>query len=85
MATVLHHATASQLGAAFRARYRDAVGVESARLARWLLARIADGTFTDAQCRAAFGGLSAAQWGAVKTRMQSRADRLTAAEAEIGE
>jgi len=84
MPIILKHATAAQLGAAFRERYRNARGQDAARLARWLLARIADGTYTDAQIRTFFG-LTVVQYNAMKARMQTLADTLTAIEARVGE
>lgn len=66
MALTLRHATAAQLAAAFRERYKAATGIEAGRLANWLLSRIADGTFTETQARNAFG-LTAAQWNTLKT------------------
>lgn len=84
MAIVLRHATLTQLGNAFRERYRSARGQEAARLARWLLARISDSTFTDAQVRTFFG-LTQTQYNQMKTRMQSLADSLSAVDAGVGE
>jgi hypothetical protein len=68
MPLVLRHATSAQLAAAFRERYRDSRGLEAGRLSRWLLDRIADGTWTDNQVRNAFG-LTVTQYNAMKTRM----------------
>lgn len=84
MALVLRHATAAQLAAAFRERYRDAVGLEAGRLARWLLDRIADGTWTDTQVRNAFG-LNTTQYNAMKTRLTTKATRYDAVIADAGE
>src|SRR5574337_722082 len=49
------YAATSDLIAAFREAYRFASQFECARLANWLLNRITDGTYTDAQIEAAFG------------------------------
>lgn len=84
MAISLRYATGAQLAAAFRERYREASGLEAGRLSRWLLDRIADGTWTDAQVRAAFG-LTAAQYNALKTRLDARATRYDAVMADAGE
>ena len=84
MALVLRHATNAQLAAAFRERYRAATGLEAGRLARWLLNRIADGTWTDAQVRSAFG-LNATQYTTLKSRLTTRATRYDAVMADAGE
>lgn len=67
MALSLKHATKTQLAAAFRERYRNASSVECARLATWLLNRIDEGDFTDAQVQSAFG-LTAGQYTQMKNR-----------------
>lgn len=84
MALVLRHATGAQLAAEFRRRYREATGIEAGRLARWLLNRIADGTWTDAQVRGAFG-LTVTQYNNMKTRMETKAARYDAVIADAGE
>ena len=53
--TPLVYGTKTQLADAFRARYKDATALEAARMATWLLNRIDEGTFTDAQVQSAFG------------------------------
>lgn len=73
MALVLKHATLAQLGAAFRERFKNSEGVETARLAKWLLARIQDGTFTETQVRNFFG-LTVAQWNTLKTKITTLRD-----------
>jgi len=80
----LRHATGAQLAAAFRERFREATGLEAGRLSRWLLDRIADGTWTDAQVRAAFG-LTTTQYNQLKTRLTTRATRYDAVLADAGE
>lgn len=84
MAIPLRHATGAQLAAAFRERYRAATGLEAGRLARWLLSRISDGTWTDAQVRAAFG-LTVTQYNNLKTRLSEKAARYDAVMADTGE
>ena len=84
MALVLKHATLAQLGQAFRERYRNATREECARLAKWLLARVQDGTFTEVQVRNFFG-LSVAQWNDLKTRMQALIAHYDAVQAAQGE
>src|SRR5574340_1592369 len=64
------YAAASDLTAAFRAAYRNASQFECARLANWLLNRITDGTYTDAQVESAFG-LTSTQWlNTIKPKLQ---------------
>ena len=84
MPIVLHHATGAQLAAAFRERFRAATGLEAGRLARWLLSRITDGTWTDAQVRAAFG-LTVTQYNQLKTRLETKAARYDAVMQDVGE
>lgn len=84
MPLALKHATSSQLAAAFRERYRNATGLEAGRLARWLLNRIADGTWTDTQVRNAFG-LNVTQYNSLKTRLTEKATRYDAVLADTGE
>lgn len=68
MALNLKHQTAAQLAARFRERFRGASKEEAARMATWLLNRIDEGDFTDAQVRSAFG-LTVTQYNNLKTRM----------------
>jgi hypothetical protein len=84
MALVLKYATGTQLAAAFRERFRNSTREECARLATWLLARIADGTWTDTQVRNAFG-LTAGQYTTLKAKMQTLADHWAAVQAAQGE
>lgn len=84
MALNLVHQTPTQLAARFRAKYRDASGIEQAKMATWLLARITDGDFTDAQVRTAFG-LTTQQYSAMKTRMTTLRDQWAAVQAARGE
>lgn len=84
MALVLKHATLAQLGAAFRERFRASEGLETARLATWLIDRIADGTFTETQVRTFFG-LTLAQWNTLKAKLQDWRDKRAALLAARGE
>lgn len=84
MALALKHATNAQLAAAFRERFRNASGLECGRLSRWLLNRIADGTWTDMQVRNAFG-LTVTQYNNLKTRLTEKASRYDAVMADAGE
>jgi len=68
MPIVLHYATLTQLGNEFRQRYLDSSGVQTWRLAKWLMDRIDDGTVTDAQVRNFFN-LSVPQYNTLKTKM----------------
>lgn len=84
MSIILRHATSAQLAAAFRERFRAATGLEAGRLARWLLSRITDGTWTDAQVRNAFG-LTVTQYNQLKTRLETKAARYDAVMQDVGE
>lgn len=84
VAPVLVHQTGTQLAARFREAYRNASDVRQARLATWLLARIAAGTFTDAQVRNAFG-LNVTQYNNLKARMTTLRDQYAAVMAAKGE
>ena len=84
MALTLKYATGAQLAAAFRERYQRSTREECARLASWLLARIADGTWTDTQVRNAFG-LTTPQYTTLKAKMQTLADHWAAVNAAQGE
>lgn len=84
MALVLQHATLAQLGTAFRARFLASTGAETARLARWLLERIQDGTFTETQVRTFFG-LTLAQWNTLKTKLETLRDHWDAVLTARGE
>ena len=84
MPLTLRHATAAQLAQAFRERFRNATGLEAGRLSRWLLDRIADGTWTDNQVRQAFG-LTVQQYNTLNTRLETRAARYDAVIQDAGE
>jgi hypothetical protein len=80
----LKYETGAQAAARFRAAYKSGTGMYAGQLATWLLARITDATFTDAQVRNAFG-LTTTQYNAMKTRMQSVASNYAALLAAAGE
>jgi len=84
MALVLKHATLAQLGAVFRERFKASEGVETARLAKWLLERIQDGTFTETQVKNFFE-LTLAQWNTLKTKIQTLRDKYADVLAARGE
>lgn len=84
MALNLKHQTAAQLAARFRAKYRDASGIDQAKMATWLLAHITAGDFTDAQVRSAFG-LTSQQYTNMKARMTTLRDQWAAVQAARGE
>lgn len=80
----LRHQTAAQFAARLRARFRSASRLEAARIATWVMDRIAAGDITDAQMRAAFS-LTTAQWTALKTRLTTMRTAYRAIEAARGE
>lgn len=77
---IFAHSTQAANLAELRRRFRDARGVEAGKIARWLLANL-----SDAQLKALFGGLTNAQLTALKTRLGTLRDRVTAVEASAGE
>ena len=84
MALVLKHQTAAQFIARFREAYRNADRERLARLAKWLLARIAVGEITDTQSRNAFG-LTVTQWNSRKTLMADLVAKYDAVQAAQGD
>lgn len=84
MALNLKHQTPAQFVARFREAYRNAEREQVARMARWLLLRIAAGDITDAQVRSAFG-LTVTQWNTKKTLMQTLVDNFNAVDAARGD
>lgn len=84
MALQLKYASLQQLGEAFRERYRDSTGMETARLARWLVRRIQDGTFTQAQVRNFFN-LTQQQWDTLRAKMEDWQTKLDSIDAAGGE
>lgn len=81
---VLHHQTVAELAARFRQEYRTASKERLAKLAYWLIERINDGTFTDAQVRNVFN-LSVAQYSVLKARATALHDAEAAIRAAEGE
>lgn len=84
MALNLKHQTASQFVARFREAYRNADRQRLARLAKWLLARIAEGDITDTQARNALG-LTVTQWNTKKTQMADLVAKYDAVQAAKGD
>lgn len=84
MALVLKYATLTQLGNAFRERYKDSTGWETFRLATWLVNRIDDGTFTIQQVRNFFG-LSVPEANALYAKWQDWKAKFDEMNGAIGE
>lgn len=84
MPLVLKHQTAAQFIARFREAYRNADRERLARLAKWLLARIAAGDITDTQARNAFG-LTVNQWDTKKTQMTDLVAKYNAVQTAKGD
>lgn len=84
MALTLKHQTAAQFVARFREAWRNGERDRLVLLAKFILARIAAGDITDAQCRTAFS-LSVAQWNALKVKMQTYIDADTVIRGAVGE
>lgn len=70
MSLILKHQTVEAFVARVRAAYRDGDPDTLLKISKFILARIQAGDITDAQCRTAFGK-TAAQWTALKTKMQN--------------
>jgi hypothetical protein len=77
MGIKLNHATPLQLGKAFREKFSQAEGVEAARLSKWLLDRINDGTFSSAQVRAFFE-IEQKDWSAFYNKLSNTTDNWVA-------
>ena len=85
MALNLRYQTPAQFAARLRERFRTAEREECARIAHWIINRIAAGDFTENQVRAAFG-LTTTQWNTLKTtKLQPLRDAWAAIKAARGE
>lgn len=85
MALNLRYQTPAQFAARLRERFRSAEREECARIAHWILRRIAVGDFTEKHARNAFG-LTVQQWTTLKTnKLQPLADAWVAIKAAMGE
>ena len=85
MALNLRYQTPAQFAARLRERFRSAEREECARIAHWILRRIAVGDFTENQVRNAFG-LTVQQWTTRKAnKLQPLADAWAAIKAARGE
>lgn len=84
MALILKHQTAAEFITRFREAYRNADRERLARLAKWLLARIAAGDITDAQARNAFD-LTVNQWNTRKAQMADLVAKYGAVQAAQGD
>lgn len=76
--------TKTQFAARVREIYRNGSREQLARVARWILAHISNGDFTDAQVRAVFG-LTAGQWTTLKTKMTTLVSNYDAVQIAVGE
>lgn len=83
-APALKYATLVQLGAVFRQRYQALSGLELAKLARWIIKRVQEGTFTDAQVRNFFN-LTVTQYNALKTKWQTMKSEYDDLNTAVGE
>lgn len=72
MALLLFHQTQVQFLARLREDFRNAKGAYAVHLGERILTFISANDLTDAQCRAAWGGLGVAAWTAAKNRMSAR-------------
>jgi len=83
-APVLRYVTAAQLGSYVREQYRQRAGTELARVAKWIVNRINEGTWTATQVRNFFG-LTQTQWNTLKTKMDNLISALNQVDAAVGE
>lgn len=83
-APVLRYATMTQLGNYAREQYRSSVGYELAKIAKWIVNRINEGTWTATQVRNFFG-LTQTQWNTLKAKMDSLITALNQVDAAVGE
>lgn len=67
-----------------RERYLKSTGMETCRIARWVVDRLNDGSVTVVQMRTAFS-VSPAQWNSINGRMDTFANSLTSVEGAVGE
>ncbi len=81
---LFNYQTKTEFAARFRAAYKAANKEQLARLAYWIIERINDGTFTDAQVQNAFG-LTNPQYTAMKARAQTLHDDWSVILAAVGE
>ncbi len=70
--------------AKIRIRYGKSKGVETCKIARWIVDRLNDGSVTVVQMRTAFG-VTPAQWNSINGRMDTFANSLTSVENAVGE
>jgi hypothetical protein len=76
--------TGAQLLTRIRNKYKLLSRGDLAKLAKWILKRILDGTVTDLQLQNAWG-LTAQQWTTLKAKMQTLSDDQTVIDAAVGE
>ena len=84
MAFAPKHQTPQEFVQRFRAAFREGNRDRLAKLANWLLNRIAAGDVTDTQARNAFG-LTVTQWNTLKTKMQTLVNNYNAVQSATGE
>lgn len=84
MALLLKHQTVQEFVSRFREAYRNAERARLVQLARWVLAALAAGDITDAQCRNVFG-LNVTQWNNLKTKMQNFVNADNTVKSAVGE
>ena len=84
MAFAPKHQTPQEFVQRFRDAFREGNRDRLAKLATWLLNRIAAGDVTDTQVRNAFG-LTVTQWNTLKTKMQNLVNNYNAVQSAAGE
>lgn len=84
MALVLLHQNVQDFAARLREGYRSSERETTLILARFVIASINNGTFTDAQLQALFG-VTATKWGQIKSRMTALVTAGNTLLAAVGE
>ena len=84
MAFAPKHQTPQEFVQRFRAAFREGNRERLAKLATWLLNRIAAGDVMDTQARNAFG-LTVTQWNTLKTKMETLVNNYNAVQSATGE
>lgn len=68
-----------------RERYLKSSGIETCKIARWIVDRLNDGSVTVVQMRTAWGGIPTNQWNSINGRMDTFSAAITSVETAVGE
>lgn len=84
MPLILKHQTLDEFQTRLRERFRNAQGDDAVQTAAYVVAAVQRGDLTDAALRGKFGR-NAAQWAALKARMQAMVAARNTIRSAIGE